>query len=406
MKQRTIINGFIVLIVVLVSLGVYYYKNMVIESDYYIPMILATHSTSGEHYVGSATCSACHADVYKDHLQTAHYKSSAVADAETIRGRFAEGSNSLDLNDVKYVMEQEGGSFYQHVKIKNRTVVIPPAKFDIVLGSGVRGQTYASWIEDELYQLQASYHTPTDSWINSPGYPDYYLQRPIREACLKCHVTYAESKDFSNQGNEYAKEFMIYGIDCERCHRPAEKHVAYHTNNPQVKTPQFMLAIDSLSRQQRLDVCAQCHSGSRSMVIKGNSFSFLAGESLEEYSRNPSTASDNIPDVHGNQYGLLTSSECFKQTASMDCTTCHNPHQNQRGDIAYFNQKCLGCHGTGFVNCTDDSQEVAKMENNCIGCHMPLTPSTAMKAQLGTDSLETSFNIRTHLIAIYSKNGL
>ena len=150
MKKRTIINGFIVLIVVLVSLGIYFYKNKVIESDYYIPLVLATHTTSAEHFVGSASCIECHPDLYKDHLQTAHYKSSAVADAENIKGRFTDGSNSLDLKDVKFVMEQEGGSFYQHTEIKNRTVVIPPAKFDVVVGSGVRGQTYASWIEDKL----------------------------------------------------------------------------------------------------------------------------------------------------------------------------------------------------------------------------------------------------------------
>ena len=74
----------------------------------------------------------------------------------------------------------------------------------------------------------------------------------------------------------------------------------------------FMMKIDTLSRQKRLDVCAQCHSGPRDGILQGNSFSFLAGEKLDEYSRNYYTGISNDDlDVHGNQYGLLTSSKCF-----------------------------------------------------------------------------------------------
>ena len=44
------------------------------------------------------------------------------------------------------------------------------------------------------------------------------------------------------------------------------------------------------------------------------------------------------------------------------------------------------------------------MANNCITCHMPTTPSRAMMVQLDQDSVETSFNIRTHLIGIYEQD--
>ena len=47
------------------------------------------------------------------------------------------------------------------------------------------------------------------------------------------------------------------------------------------------------------------------------------------------------------------------------------------------------------------------MKNNCIECHMPVTPSEAMKVQLNkTDSLQTSFYIRSHLIAVYGNESL
>ncbi len=388
--------------ILLVAASVYYYKNIRIASDYYSPDVLATHF-NGEQFVGSSTCMECHEAIYETHVKTAHFNTSAIANSENIKGSFEPGSNSLELQEVSFELKQEGKSLLQYTTFKNSPLRKPPAKFDIVIGSGVRGQTYLTWADDKLFQLQASYHTQTNSWINSPGYPSNYLERPIRDACLKCHVTFAKNRDFSGQGNQYDKGQMVYGIDCEKCHRPSAKHVIYHRKFPDVKAAKFMMKLDTLTRQQRLDVCAQCHSGSRSILLQGNSFTFLPGENLDEFSRTPYLNGNSMPDVHGDQYGLLKSSKCFKQTEIMDCTTCHDPHKNQRGDSAYFNQKCIGCHSDGRTVCTAEIHEVNKMGNNCIACHMPLTPSQAMKAQLPTDSIETSFYIRTHLIGIYSQ---
>ncbi|MEP3208010.1 MAG: multiheme c-type cytochrome [Maribacter sp.] len=362
---------------------------------------MATHS-NGDQFVGSETCLECHADIYAAHIKTAHFNTSAPGNAESIKGNFEAGSNILDLESVTFKLRSKGDSFYQHTEIKNRLVKKPAARFDIVIGSGIRGQSYLTWDENQLFQLQTSYYTPTNSWVNSPGFPSYSIERPVREACIKCHVTFAKTKDYTGQGNTYDKSQMIFGIDCERCHRPAAKHVAYHKNNPYAEKAKFMMKYDTLSRQQSLDACAQCHSGLRGLTLKGNSFSFLAGYNLNEYARNFDTGNQNTKlDVHGNQYGLLIESQCFKQAKSMDCATCHNPHIKQRGNTAYFNQKCIGCHSESVV-CTAASSSVQLVGNNCVACHMPTTPSTSMTVQLGNDSLETAFNIRTHLIGIYS----
>ncbi|MGI9549926.1 MAG: multiheme c-type cytochrome [Aurantibacter sp.] len=407
-NKKFFLNGFIVVSAILMAVVIYRCKNPKIESEYYNPVVLATHE-NGEQFVGSETCMECHADVYKSHSQTAHFNTSAVANSENIEGNFEKGINILDLEQVEFTMIREENSFYQHSRLKNRTAKIPPAKFDFVIGSGVRGQSYATWEDDKLFQLQTSYYTPTDSWVNSPGFPSYYdTERPIQDACLKCHVTFAKNKDFSGHGNQYKKEQIIYGVDCERCHRPSAKHVAYHRKNPEDRAPKFMMRFDSLSRQQRLDVCAQCHSGLRDRLLKGNSFSFISGGILDEYARNAYQGpKDGTLDVHGNQYGLLTESKCFKETNTMDCSTCHDPHKNQRGDTEYFNLKCISCHNAGTTVCDAETSEVTQMENDCIACHMPVTASRSMTVQLDEkDSLETSFYIRTHLIGIYpNKEG-
>ncbi|MDH3652606.1 MAG: multiheme c-type cytochrome [Saprospiraceae bacterium] len=372
--------------------------------DYYSPPALATHF-NGEQFVGSKTCLECHKDIVDSHLQTAHFNTSSIATRESIKGSFADGANKVAVGDFVFTMKSEGGSFYQHTEYKDAIKPAPPARLDMVIGSGVKGQSYLTWENDHLYQLQVSYYPASDRWINSPGYPSQPLKRPIRDACLKCHVTFATNRDFSGQGNRYDRERTVYGVDCERCHQPSAKHVIYHRSNPEAVTTKYMLKLDTLPRQRRLDACAQCHSGLRSAIIKGNSFSYLTGEDLNEYSRNFYTGQPQQElDVHGNQYGLLTSSKCFKQTSTMDCGTCHDPHTNQRGDTAFFNQKCMGCHSAGSVDCSAETSLMSTMANNCIACHMPNIPSKLMSFQLGMDSVETPVYVRTHLIGIYQQD--
>ena len=381
---------------------VYKCKNSTTESDYFTPNVLATHF-NGERFVGSTTCMECHSDMYTTHLETAHFNSSDIANSKNVKGSFEAGSNILDLKDVAFEMKIDSGSLYQHTTLKNRSSKKPPSKFDIVIGSGVKGQSYLTWENDALYQMQVSYYTPSNNWVNSPSFPTYSFSRPIGDACIKCHMTFATNRNDSKDGNSFDKDRMVYGIDCERCHRPSEKHVVYHRKNPEIKEAKYMLRLQDLPRQQRLDACAQCHSGLRSELLKGSPFSYLTGEVLSDYSRNNDTTISNEKlDVHGNQYGLLTSSECFKQSATIDCSTCHDPHKNQRGNSNYFNSKCIGCHSKNKSICTAETTVKNNMENNCIACHMPKIASKAMQVQLTQDSLETSFYVRSHLIGVYT----
>ncbi len=384
---------------------VWYCKDAQVESDYFTPKALATHF-NGEQFVGSATCMECHSDIYASHIQTAHYNTSAQANAKNIKGSFQKGRNTLELQDAHITMTANKGSFYQRTDIKFSDEKSALSKLDITIGSGVKGQSYLSWKDDGLYQLQASFYTPTDQWINSPNFSKASTNRPISDACLKCHLTFAKNIDFSGNGNHYIRENMVYGIDCERCHRPAAKHVVYHRANPEATASKFMMLSDTLSRQQRLDACVQCHSGLRAQQLKGNPFSFLPGEKLAAYSKNYYTGRPNTElDVHGNQYGLLASSACFKESPQLDCTTCHDPHKNQRGNTIYFNQKCASCHNGSTVVCKAPATETSLMGNNCIACHMPLSPSNSMRVQLARDSIAVPVYVRTHLIQVYSESA-
>jgi hypothetical protein len=64
-------------------------------------------------------------------------------------------------------MEKKKNRFFQTAYISGDVSQSEP--FDIVIGSGRKGQTYLYWKDDKIFQLPVSYYTPTDSWVNSPG---------------------------------------------------------------------------------------------------------------------------------------------------------------------------------------------------------------------------------------------
>ena len=378
----------------------WYVKNAVEISEYLEPEIVATHY-NGTNYVGSQTCYECHADIYKTHLETAHFNTSFYPKEGSIKGNFSPDSNELDLGSVRLKMVADEEDYFQLSNVKYKTKEVVKSKIDIVIGSGVKGQSHLNWKGNDLYQLQASYFQPTDSWVNSPNFPESALNRKVDDNCLKCHVTFAQHKDETSESKSYDRERIILGIDCERCHGPSENHVKYHRQNPDVLVGKFIDDFKKYNRQQRLDACAVCHSGLQAQQIKGNPFSFIAGDTLSLYSKNYRNVNSNTKlDVHGNQMGLLRESSCFVNSPKMDCITCHNPHENQRGNADVFNAKCLSCHDVGTINNVIEGQE-HNASQNCISCHMPLVPSEVMKLKAEDGINEIPVYIRTHLIGIY-----
>ena len=353
-------------------------------------------------FAGSATCAACHNEIYKTHLQTAHYRDSRPASKEFIKGSFAPGKNKFVYNKwTEVVLEQKNNKFFQAAFLNGIEFQREP--FDIVIGSGRKGQTYLFWNDNDLFQLPVSYYTPLDSWCNSPGFPTTYVRfnRPVPAECLQCHATYAKEDETPGNVNTFDKTQIIYGVDCERCHGPAADHVTFHQQHPGEKKGRYIINTKNMDRQLRLDACALCHSGFRNAVRPV--FSFVAGDKLDEFSTvryNPDSAS--ILDVHGNQYGLLTSSKCFKTSLQMDCSSCHNPHVNEFNNKKIFSQRCMTCHNEAAHNsCKLQPEAGLVLSENCIDCHMPVLASEAIQLNVTNADKLVPDPVRTHRVAIY-----
>jgi Cytochrome c554 and c-prime len=358
-----------------------------------VPKSLPNPSTS---FTNPSSCRPCHQAITDSFMRTAHYFDSRPADSKSIKGSFEEGKNSYKYNQfMEVVMVKEGNQYLQSGRVNGMETVAAP--FDIVIGSGRNGQTYFTWSENQLFQLPVSYYAPARQWCNSPGFPNFFhFERLVSPNCLECHTSY--TKVLSHETKEYDRSSIVYGITCERCHPGSAEHAAFQTANPQQKTSKFVVNAAHLDRQLRMDACALCHSGLRTPLQPP--FSYKVGDALQKYSvgEPPSQKADTL-DVHGNQYGLLVSSQCYIKSAKMDCSTCHDVHNNQFQTPKLFSAKCISCH----ANPSHPSIKInpSIMVNDCISCHMPVLASKKIQLNVKPGQQLLPDYLRTHYISIY-----
>jgi len=192
---------------------------------------------------------------------------------------------------------------------------------------------------------------------------------------------------------------LIYGIDCERCHGPAGKHVQFHLDSPTVKEPKYMVRYTALTRQQKVDACAVCHSGNN-VEQKKSTFAFRPGDKLDDYyDAGASTLVARENDVHGNHTQLMKKSACYIKSNSMTCNSCHNTHEVLKGSLKIYSERCMSCHKT--TNHSEKTLAKGNLKTNCIDCHMPNQASKLISFQTAGSGKASAYMLRTHHIAIY-----
>jgi hypothetical protein len=302
-------------------------------------------------------------------------------------------------------MEARDGGFYQTaVAEQGLQRLVHSERIDLVIGSGVRGQTYLYWSGNQLYELPVSYWTDGHRWINSPGYRDgtANFNRRVDPRCLECHATYIKALSPDPQTNLYDRTSLVAGISCESCHGAGADHVAKERNaSAKIKsTGSAILNPAKFERDRQIDQCALCHNGTQREVL-APSFSYLPGEPLDRYLAPNPMDTVEAPDVHGNQVGLLKKSRCYLSSAAMTCSTCHNVHEPER-NAAQYSDRCLTCHR--WQSCGISKTMGSKIVKNCIDCHMPLQQTTAIVSETAGKVTRTS--IRTHWIKVYSREAI
>jgi hypothetical protein len=356
-------------------------------------------------YVGDAVCGSCHQEKAKTYRQTAHHLASSWPSPRTMKGSFTPGSNVLQTSNPYLTFEMtvnQHGYFQSAVEQLSPTNNIARTeRIDVVAGLARKGQSYLFWKGDQLFQLPVTYWTATDSWVNSPSYPDGspHFDKDIIPRCLECHASHFEWLQPSI--NRYRKTSLVLGISCEKCHGPGREHVALHRakSPPPPGIGEKIVNPAALARDRQIDICGLCHSGNGTPIQPA--LSFVPGDALDDYIDIPYLAPEDAVDVHGNQVQLLGRSKCFQSTTSMTCSTCHDAHKPQL-DAAAFSPHCLSCHQPR--QCGEYARMGDQIVRNCIDCHMPLQESRVLFSNTGGKKLTPM--VRNHRIAIYAGEGI
>jgi Cytochrome c554 and c-prime len=361
-------------------------------------------------YAGDEACLPCHKELVISYRQTSHHLTSQLPDETSILGSFKVGGNVLmianpETTDVEprllFKMDRREGSYYETAVAEQGSQKLTHSeRIDLVVGSGVRGQTYLYWTGNELSELPVSYWSAGKQWINSPGYKDgtANFARHVDPRCLECHTTYIQPLSSDLQTYSYNKDSLVTGISCESCHGPGENHTTIERANPVVASRRPDIKIlnpKKFPRDRQVDQCALCHNGTQREEL-APAFSYLPGKPLNQYLTVNSADVSDRPDVHGNQVGLLKKSRCYLSSPSMSCGTCHDVHQPERA-AAEYSDRCLGCHQ--WKSCGLSRTRGVSIIHDCIDCHMPLQQTNAIVSVTGGRILHTS--IRSHWIKVY-----
>jgi hypothetical protein len=353
-------------------------------------------------FLGPESCRECHAEIYDSFIETAHFKTSRLPKPEEFIADFSSENNELITSHagMSYEMEQRGDEVFQKVLLeKDGKTYQHEERIDIVTGSGNHALTYLYWKDNRLYQLPVTWSTDQGvGWINSPGYQDGFadLARPILAQCIACHATRFEVR--VGTANEFDRDSIILGVTCERCHGPGKDHVDFHRENPEENMAKYIVHPGDLPRERMNEVCGQCHNG-KSKTIKP-SFTFRPGDRLEEFNQFSKTDEGGLGVHTSNQNVRLIKSRCFIEDKTMDCRSCHNPHQNEHANLGLFSSRCMKCHQPQACGQFEHSGE--RIADNCIDCHMPKEDDKQMG--MATESKQVFPEIRDHFIRVHPES--
>jgi len=347
-------------------------------------------------YVGSTACAACHAarfDTFKDTRH--HWAGTAPADRPMPAAFHTGGSFASSEPAVRFAMTKEDGQYVQktfHATPQGRRETT--SLIGMVYGHGGQfDEVYFTWRDNRLFELPVTWLHPTKEWANTPidarGAGDFSRVTTVR--CVECHATWLGH--VPGTPNEYHRESALFGVGCERCHGPGKDHIAFHAANPTATGTHHVTHPAALTREQKIDLCAQCHSNAA--FPADLPFTHRPGAPL---AKSYKTLASRFPeDDHvANQTKYMRESKCF-QHSEMTCLTCHDPHKP--ADHKTVAAACAKCHQP--AHCKEQPRLPAAVRDDCTGCHLPARVWMNVHFHTAKDRYQPPIRRYQHRIAVY-----
>ncbi|NNH58569.1 tetratricopeptide repeat protein [Rhizobium laguerreae] len=332
-----------------------------------------------EGFVDERTCTSCHADQAAAFSKSHHAKAMALADDETVRGKF--DNTTFDHDGVVATFTRRDGHFFVNTEgadggqaefeVKYTFAYEPLQQYLVDIGGG------------RLQALDIAWDTAKGQWFwlgdGAPTKPGstYHWTGPFyrwNRTCIDCHSTDPQAK-FQPQTNEYKSSYVATSIGCQSCHGPGAKHVASaQSGNLSSSIPDIGLPkVDA-------GICFACHAR-RTKLLNG----YQPGKPFLDYF-SPALLRQDLYFPDGQildevfEYGSFQQSKMAR--AGVTCLDCHRPHE--AGLKAEGNALCTQCHTQAkperfvrqdpsglFDTPAHTRHQAGSTGAQCANCHMP-----------------------------------
>jgi predicted CXXCH cytochrome family protein len=344
------------------------------------------------HFVGSAACQQCHAEVFARWSKTkmANVVRDPKVHPEAIIPDFSKADPLLTFKkeDIAFVY---GSVWKQRYFRKVGDDYVPfPAQWDV---------THKMW---------RPYHVADNADWWAPLYPDPgdNSKRPTGPLCDGCH-----SVGFNIENNSVAE----WNVGCERCHGAGSVH-AEHPTRDNIINPARMNYV------QANDTCIQCHSQGQPLKnpIQGKYYDWPVGYrvgmnlsdfwKLEPHELGKLTFT-HFPDgtAHKNRMQGNDFVQSLMYSRGVTCFSCHDPHgtSNQAMLRKPINDVCSTCHGPNTQNgphaVSIEAHTHHKADSpgsQCVACHMPKIQQTIADVNVSSHTFHFVTPVQTDTLKI------
>lgn len=339
----------------------------------------------GVRYVGSAECVDCHREQHASFLETAHSESAAktIPDQEPPSATYTQA-----LTGFRYEIDRIDGKLIHREVMRDLSgdpIAEATRAMTLTIGSGTHAKSYLYEMGDFLGQSPITWYRETESWDMSPGFDKarhFSFRRTIGTGCVFCHVGVIDRQDY----NPYRFEIVETTIGCERCHGPGELHVKRHRSEAPSPGPNDDIVNPArLERNLAEAICQQCHlqGAGKAPVTDRDQWDYRPGLPLTDFHIDYQYRFKDEPMRIVGHVEQMHASECYKQTETLTCTTCHHPHQpvDDVERIDFHRSACLKCHED--QSCGEPLEKRVELTgNSCFECHMPRSKTNVTHAAL------------------------
>jgi predicted CXXCH cytochrome family protein len=210
--------------------------------------------------------------------------------------------------------------------------------------------------------------------------PSAALGPALTPECLACHTSTLPPPAYPLHLARGAETWTPTGIDCVACHARAGEHAAWRhaDSSGDAGGADPLVTSGSLTRVQRLSVCAGCHlqGDARIELVAGAVAPPAPGADLLAH-RAIYVAAEPTEDVgFVSQVERMVLSRCWTSDTSesgMRCESCHDPHRSldDPSERARVRAACSKCHED--ADCATPARDRAARD--CASCHMRTTPT-------------------------------